>query len=300
MKERMLELLNCKNITIIGHDVYDVDSVISGILLSNLLKFLNIDNRFVILHKIVEDDTFNMIKEIFGINLYDYFKETEDESRNLILVDHYETKHLGNVILCIDHHPTITKVNYPYYLCKKSCSTSYLIYELMQEFGYVISSQEAKMIVFSMMTDTVAFRNEKTVKSEIIVARNLVKEYSLDYNFLEKYSLCITDIKSMSVDEIIHYGMKEYIFNGNRVKSSYIQLLNLPNSEQIKIWIDAIYKIVENDKLAMWVFIIYDLKCNDTYEYHIVPNDIYKYRLSLDKILSRGVNIMPRIEKMFN
>lgn len=300
MKEKLLELLNGKNITIIGHDIYDIDSIISGILLSNLLKFLNIDNRFVILHKIVENDTFNMIKEIFNISLYNYFEDGEDKDRNLFLVDHYETKHLGDVIACIDHHPTSTKVNHPYYYCRRSCSTSYLIYELMQEFGYTITSEEAKMIVFSMMTDTVAFKNEKIVRDEIEIAKNLAKEYNLDYSFLEKYSLCITDIKNMSTDEVIHYGMKEYLFNGKHIKSSYVQLWDLPDRREIRIWIDTIRKIVEKENLAMWVFIIYDLKCSDTYEYHIVQGDIYKYILTMGKILSRGVNIMPRIEKMFD
>lgn len=298
MKERLLDLLNGKNITIISHDVYDVDSIMSGILLSNLLKFLNIDNQFVILQKIKEDDTFTMIKELFDISLYVFF-DIEDKFRNLFLVDHYETKHLGNVIACIDHHPTTTKIEYPYYYCRHSCSTSYLIYELMQEFGYEIDIEEAKMIIFSMMTDTVAFRSEKTVKSEIIVAKNLAKKYNIDYSFLEKYSLCITDINNMSLDEIVHYGIKEYLFNGKRVKSSYVQVWDLPNRKEIKVWLDTIGNLVEKENLAMWVFIIYDLKYNDTYEYHILKNNEYKYILTLDKILSRGTNIMPRIEKIF-
>ena len=298
MKERLLDLLNGKNITIISHDVYDVDSIMSGILLSNLLKFLNIDNQFVILQKIKEDDTFTMIKELFDISLYVFF-DIEDKFRNLFLVDHYETKHLGNVIACIDHHPTTTKIEYPYYYCRHSCSTSYLIYELMQEFGYEIDIEEAKMIIFSMMTDTVVFRSEKTVKSEIIVAKNLAKKYNIDYSFLEKYSLCITDINNMSLDEIVHYGLKEYLFNDKSVKSSYVQLWDLPNRKEIKIWLDTIGNLVEKENLAMWVFIIYDLKYNDTYEYHILKNNEYKYILTLDKILSRGTNIMPRIEKIF-
>ena len=43
----------------------------------------------------------------------------------------------------------------------------------MKEFDYNINREEAEMIVFSMMIDTVAFRSEKTVKKEVVFAKAL-------------------------------------------------------------------------------------------------------------------------------
>lgn len=47
----------------------------------------------------------------------------------------------------------------------------------------------------------------------------------------------------------------------------------------------------------MIVFIIFDTKYNTTYEYHITTNCTTS--VVYNKILSRGKDIMPKIEKMF-
>lgn len=297
MKEGLLEVLKGKNITIIGHDGYDVDSVSSVKLLSNLLDFLNISNDAFILEPIKENDTYKIIKETFDIDLHDFYCKYENEERYLFLVDHYETNHLGKVIACIDHHPNNKDLKYPYYYFSRSCSTSYLIYELMQECGYLIDAEEAKMIITSMMVDTVSFRSEKTIISEVAIAKKLAKRFNINYEFLEKYSLCLTQIQNLSIFDIVHYGLKEYCFNGNRVKSSYLQLWECPSKEIINVWLSAIKEIVLKENLAVWVFIIYDCKYSDTYEYYITKNEI-PMRVTYGKILSRGTNIIPRIEKI--
>ena len=126
-------------LTILGHDNIDVDSFISGVLLSNLLTFLKIDNEFIILEEVKEDETYEIVKELFGIDMKDYYSKGEDSTRKLFLEDHYKTVHSGEVVACIDHHPTSEKVEYPFYRSRVACSTSYMIYELMQEVGYQIS-----------------------------------------------------------------------------------------------------------------------------------------------------------------
>lgn len=82
---------------------------------------------------------------------------------------------------CIDHHPTSENMKYHFHRSRVACSTSYMIYELMQEVGYQVSTEEAKMIVASMMVDTVSFRSAKTVKEEAEKARELAKQYGFDY-----------------------------------------------------------------------------------------------------------------------
>ena len=173
-------------ITILGHDNIDVDSFISGVLLSNLLTFLNVDNEFIILEEVREDETYQIVKELFGIDMKDYYSKGEDSTRKLFLEDHYKTVHSGKVVACVDHHPTSEKVEYPFYSSRVACSTSYMIYELMQEAGYQISEKEAKMIVASMMVDTVSFRSAKTVKEEAEKAREIAMQYGFNYDKIEK------------------------------------------------------------------------------------------------------------------
>lgn len=299
--ENLKKALNTdETITILGHDNIDVDAFLSGILLSNLFNYLEIKNKFIILEEVKEGETYQIIKELFGIDMKEYYSEKEDSSRKLFLQDHYETIHEGKVIACIDHHPTSQKIEYPFYYSRLSCSTSYMVYELMKEAGYEISAKEAKMILVSMMIDTVSFRSAKTVEYETYIAKQIAEEHELDYEEIEKYCLCLTPIEEMSYEEIVNNGFKYYNYNGNKVKSSYVQLYSKLPQKILNILIDTIKELVEEENLQMWVFILFDCKENKTYEYRVKARaeecEVHKY----GGILSRGTNIMPKIEKLFN
>ena len=298
--EKLKNILKIKEkVTILGHDNVDVDAFISGILLSNLLNFLKIENEFLILEEVKEDETYQIVKEMFGIDMKKYYSEHEDKSRKLFLEDHYSTVHAGEVIACLDHHLTEDERvnNYPFYCSKISCSTSYMVYELMIEAGYKISKEEAKMILISMMIDTVSFRSGKTVESEVFEAKKLVKQYNLNFDELEKYCLCLTPIDTFSVEQIINNGYKYYNYYGKKVKSSYIQVCGNPEKSKIIDWIYNILGRLKSEKLDMWVFIVFECKNNITYEYRVTEKGVEK--ILTEGILSRGTNIMPKIEKLF-
>jgi len=229
----------------------------------------------------------------------EYYSGKEDSSRKLFLQDHYETIHEGKVVACIDHHPTSQKIEYPFYYSRRSCSTSYMVYEIMKEAGYEISDEESKMILVSMMIDTVSFRSAKTVEYETNIAYQIAEEYKLNYDEIEKYCLCLTPIEEMSYEEIVNNGFKYYNYNGNKVKSSYVQLYSKLPQRILYILIDIIKKLMEEENLQMWVFILFDCKENKTYEYRVKAGteecEMHKYA----GILSRGTNIMPEIERLF-
>lgn len=298
VKDLKEALSQYEKVSIIGHDNTDVDAFLSGILLSKLLEFLKIKNEFIILEEVKENETYKIIQELFGINMKEYVNEKEDTSRKLFIEDHYETRHSGEVVACIDHHPNDGEKKYPFLYSRIACSTSYMVYELMQEAGYKISNIEAKMIIASMMIDTVSFRSGKTVKKEVIEAKKLAEQYGINYEELEKYCLCLTPIDEYSVNEIINNGHKYYQYNGNKVKSSYIQIYGRIDRETIIRWISAIKYRMKLESIKMWVFIIFECKTEKTYEYQITKN---KVELIESKgILSRGTNIMPKIEKLFS
>ena len=203
---KLREVLNGKKVTILSHDNIDVDATLSGILLSRILNFLNVENEFCILEEVKEDDTYVIIKELFGIDMKTYQKECEDSARNLFLVDHYETRHDGKVIACIDHHPTSKSNYYGFKYVKNSCATAYLLYELMKLVNYPLTKEDVKIIVAAMLIDTVSFRSSKIVKEEVIEAKELAAKYEIDFALLEKYGLCLTQIEKMTDNEIISNG----------------------------------------------------------------------------------------------
>lgn len=297
-KESVLNLrrvLSGKDVTIIGHDNIDVDSFLSGILLSKFLDFINVKNEFCILEEVKEDDTYTIVKELFGIDMKAYQKAEESTARNLFLVDHYETVHDGKVLACIDHHPTSKQNDYKFKYVKNSCATAYLIYEMMQLVDYPLTKEEVKIIVAAMLIDTVSFKSSKTIKEEAAEAKELASKYEIDFNLLERYGLCLTEIAKMTDEEIISNGEKWYSYKRkNDVVSSYLQLYDLPTKELLEYWLNLLKEKLVKTSAEMIVFIIYDMKNDRTYEYQVTS---LKNKMILHpEILSRGKDIMPKVE----
>lgn len=294
--EMLVTTLKGKKVTIIGHDNIDVDAALSGILLSKLLDFLQIENEFCILEEVKEDDTYEIVKDLIGIDLKEY-QGKEEEHRNLFLVDHYETIHNGNVLGIIDHHPTKQQKNYNFMYVRNSCATAYMIYEIMKAMNFPISKKEAKMILVAMMVDTISFRSSKTIKEEVEQAKVLAKQYELDYDYWEKQGLCLTPIDKFDTQQIISNGQKWYNYAGNKVGSAYLQLYGMPNKEQIQEWLYNLKIKLKEIGSDMLVLVIFETKSSKTYEYQIM-NDCIKEIVS-EGILSRGKNIMPLIEERY-
>lgn len=294
---KLYNTLYGKKITILGHDNIDVDSTLSAILFSKLLTFLKIENEFLILEKVKEDDTYTIIKKLFDIDIKVYEKLEEESSRNLVLLDHYETVHKGNILACIDHHTTLKDINYPFKYVKSSCATAYLIYEIMILAGYVPTKQDISMMIMAMLIDTVSFRSSKAVERETIVAKNLAKEYGIDFDLLEKYGLGLTDISSMTDEQIISNGYKWYNFTRPKdVGSSYLQLYGMPSKDTLNHWLELIIQKRKRTDADILVFLLFDVKESKTYEYIFTKEGNIEMYLH-DGILSRGKDIMPKIEK---
>lgn len=295
--QKMKNSLPKQKITILGHDNIDVDAFLSGILLSKLLNFLKIDNEFVILEKVKENETYKIVKELFNIDMKKWEKVSEDGNRNLFLEDHFETTHLGKIVGCIDHHPTAKKIEYKYQYRRNSCASAYLIYEIMQHEGYELTKEDAKMVIVAMMVDTTSFRNSKTIYEEVEIAKKLAEKYSLEYEKLLKYCLCITPIENMEIKDIVENGKKHYNYAGTKVESAYIQVYGMPDENTINCWLEYLQESIAISNVKLKVFIIYETKTNKTIEYRVSSKKISI--TAHDGVLSRGKDIMPKIEKMF-
>lgn len=295
---KLLDVLYGKKITILGHDNIDVDSVLSALLTSKLLRFLGVENEFLILDEVKENDTYNILKELFGIDLKVYQRVDELEGRNLLLLDHYETSHKGKVIACIDHHPTTQKVEYDFMYVRDSCATAYLVYELMKMAHYTPLNKDIKMVVAAMLIDTVSFRSTKTIQSEADIAKELATRYKLDFELLERYGMSLTAIERLTDEEIISNGEKWYSYRRkNDVASSYLQLYGMPSCDILHHWMKLLSKKRLKTEADMIVFLIFDIKAQKTHEYRITVGRTEM--MCHDGILSRGKDIMPKVETNF-
>lgn len=286
-------------LTILGHDNIDFDAFVSGILLSKFCTFLGISNEFILLERPRKNDTSRLIRKILGMEVRKFYVgQVEDKNRKLILVDHYHTNHLGTVLACIDHHQTQQNITYPFYYSSISCSTAYIIYNMMKQRNYPFKTEEIEWVMASMVTDTSYFKNGKTVVTQVEELKQVGYRYHLDFTQMQSYGLGSTPIYRMPLKAVIENGAKEYHFFGKKVCSSYIQL----GMDEIYLFdfylnccLKKIAKQSKKENIFLWIFIIYDLKKDKTYQYWISKDKITQ--LEHNTILSRGTDIMPKIEE---
>lgn len=285
----MFNYLKGKEITILGHDNIDVDSCISGILLSKLLTFKNIKNKFIILDDKISKDTYDCLLKL-GYDLNNF--KSDLISNYVFLVDHHITVHSDNIVGCIDHHPTIQELNYDFYLNTKSSSCAKLIYDLMVKEQYPLAKEDILLTVYSIFMDTCSMTSSKLVLSDKDWAIAKINEFGFNYSEIEADGFCLTDLND-DIKNISTNGTKTYCYNNKTVKSSYIQV----NSDCTKLEdiFNYLSNIVKNNEIYLWVFLIIDFKNNKTYEYRIYEHKIIEE--IHDGILSRGSDIMPKIEK---
>lgn len=283
-----------KNITIVPHDNVDVDSIFSAILLSKLLSHFNIKNEIVIFDKKIDKDTSYFLNKV-NYSISKFLTYDEDENRLLFLVDHYETTHSGTVVGCIDHHFTTKDICYDIYLYKNSSSASYIIYNLLKGANIKITKEIILLVCYATLVDTCSFTSTKTNVKEKEEILQLLKSNSFNVKKMLEESLCLQDLTKMTSEEIIYNGAKSYTFNGHNVKSSYVQTNTLDISSDI---INKISNIVKEENLDMWVFIVFDMINKKTKVCKIMQDRIQTEEINL--ILSRGQDIMPKIEEQYN
>lgn len=292
-----LNKLNGKNIKIIGHDNLDVDSVISCLLMERLLMFKKIDAKFVVFDKNVDEDTLDVLGKL-GIDISQRVASFNEDEDKLFLIDHNETNRHGIVVGCIDHHPVINPKRYDIYFNEPSSSTAIHVYKIMCDNGYIFNECEIRMIIAATYVDTCSLKSEKTLKKDIVLMSKLSCEWSIDLNEYYIMGLMINDIKNDSIDRLAFYGEKKYCYDGRNVKSSYVQVLLyddfLERENEILEYI--LEDVKSNKKLYMRVFLVVCLESEVTVEYRIYKNSVDK--IEYNKILSRGKNVMPNIEKM--
>lgn len=278
---------NEKNIIILSHDNPDVDSIISGYLLSKYLNNIGILSEYVILDKRISKEV-NGICNKYNINPYDYIKEIDSDS-NIYLVDHHETNAKRNIVGIIDHHPTISIINAKEYLNKESSSTAMLIYNLDPK---IFDKEDILKVIVANLIDTNCFTSTKTVNKDKLWTIDMCNKYGFDYNKLLDECSCLTDVSN--INEAALNGEKTYHIDNYIIKSTYIQIKAIDKNK-----INGIIKILieetEKQKIDLWIFILHDMNKLESIIYYIKDG---KYKTEKNnRIVSRGNTIIPNIEK---
>lgn len=281
-------------IIILGHKNPDVDSIISGYLLSSYLRYKKFDVSYVIPDEEIDEETL----EILNICSVDtkVFSCGVSKSSKLILVDHHETKFKNEVIAVIDHHPTIKQFNYPVYINKLASSTTKHIYDIVSnECPEYITRRFVELVVIGMAVDTCSFRSSKSKPGDKEWVIEMCEKYDLNVENIMKIGDCITDTSDIYKASI--HGYKGYNYFGKSIGTSYIQVRDI-DENTLNLILNVLKNKVTDNSLRMWIFIVVDMLNSTSKVYKISNNKIDTEEY--DFIISRGSNIMPEVEKLMS
>lgn len=284
-------MIDNERIVILGHKNPDVDSIISGYLLTSYLRYKRYNVEYVIPDSKVDEEVVKILNN-FGINIENFSGNILKDDK-LILVDHYETVFNNEVIAVIDHHPTIREFNYPIYINRKYPSTTKLVYDLInKENSKYVSCRFIELVLVGLAVDTCSFRSSKSTKEDKEWFFAMCDKYELDKDFILSVGDCITDLTDLY--KASTHGYKSYNYFGKDISTSYIQVYDI-SEEELEAIINNIKDNLMKNSLRMWVFIYINLKELKSKVYKIEKNSIEV--LEYDFMVSRAVDIMPKIEK---
>lgn len=286
------KLKKYKKIIILGHDNIDVDSIISCILLNKLFAFKGINSEIKILDKKIDIQSFDICKKV-NIDAKKYLS-TLEENENVFLVDHHICNHKANIIGCIDHHLSKNILNYEYENIQKASSCSKMIYDIMEQENYPINKEIVEITLLATFVDTSSFRSTKSIKNDLLWAKEMCNKYNLNYDFFYLEGLALNNL-NVPIDILSTYGFKKYIFNNKVVYSSYLQVEKRKDIKNFEEIIKYIKNIFLKENIFIWVLLIHCFNEDRTLEY-----DIYKNKIKIinhKQITSRGTTIIPNLEK---
>ncbi|MGL4344344.1 MAG: DHH family phosphoesterase [Cellulosilyticaceae bacterium] len=287
-----LQRENIQEVTLLGHDQIDEDSCISSLLMCEILQRHGIVSRFKILDQTIPKQTQAVLHEL-GYGLEQFQVKSTSEEENLFLVDHHQTIHPGRVVGCIDHHPTQKQFDYFIYDNGLASACSKKIYNYMVQDGMTITKQHIRMVAYALVIDTFDFKSPRGKLEDKVWLEDVIKDTCLDYEQMVDYALKVTDL-SAPIEQVAMSSLKEYVFHGKKVMSTYI--LVKEESTQIQDIIVYLQHQVSRKKLAMWVFLVIDVIKSQTVEYRIFPKGYEK--IKHPKLSSRAQEIMPKIEQL--
>ena len=79
----------------------------------------------------------------------------------LVLCDHHRPEHAGEVVACVDHHPTDFPPDFPYTQIEAAGACALMVLRLFEEAGFTPGEHCTEMAVTALYLDTVALRSAK-------------------------------------------------------------------------------------------------------------------------------------------
>lgn len=290
--EKLRQLLAgaCGRIAVTGHDGADVDSVVSCVLVQRLLQRWQIPCRIALN---APDRQSRRVLAHFGIDAALLEGETNPEDC-LILVDHHQSARPGKVIACVDHHPTAYPPVYPYVQIENSGACAVMVLRLMQEAGVSVTPEEERMAIAALYLDTIALRSAKITKEEAAWGRSEADRLGLDVAWLEKEGMGLTDM-NLPAQALALLGKKRFTYGGRVVLSTYVQT-DAMTQDKLDAILAVLREAIAQEGADLWVFLVHDPRRGRSMQVNLAPDGSTE-RIDYDYLVSRGKDVMPRVER---
>ena len=278
-------------LVITGHDTPDVDALASCHLLWELCAWWGIEARIVLPTR--ADRQPRRVLPRFGLDPDAWRGEILPGDR-LALVDHHAPLHGGTVVACVDHHPTAQPLSYPFVLIEPSGACALTLLRLMRGAGMPDEDARTALVVTAVYLDTIALRSTKIPPQEAAWAREEAKRLGLDEAWLRGEGLRLQDM-SLPPQTLAQLGKKTYAFGEKRVVSTYVQT-DAMTQEKLNAILGAVRRAMREEGAALWVFLVHDPAAGRTTEFDVTPDGCARRR-DYDRLISRGRDVMPRVER---
>lgn len=212
-----------ESIKVFGHKNPDLDSIAASLAVAHLLnKQEDISYIPCILGELNKEARFVFNKFNLTIKLENINKIEDKES--VILVDHNEfsqsVQNIENakIKMVIDHHKidNFRTSEALEYICKPVGSTSTIVYNILNEEGFLDNFEVNILLLSGIISDTLLFKSPTTTSFDRESAEQLAKMLDLD---IETYGLELlkagADLSDLTSDELINIDSKEFDCNRN-------------------------------------------------------------------------------------
>ena len=280
-------------VVITGHDMPDCDSIISAVMLRELLSRLGVEIN--VKFGTCPDGVTERICRELGVLEAVGFDGFEDRDK-LVLIDHHVTFYKNEVIACIDHHTTPPKPNFALNLVQKASSCGRIIYD-MATAADISDDWMEKMAIYSVYLDTQSCLAPKFEKSDIPWLKEGIARLGIDEEDLVRKGFCLNSLEE-SANVLAMYAYKRYEFGGKVGASTCIQIDPAEAGWDDKIGeiVDFLKQKMADDGNLLWVLVVNMPE--------IVRSDLYFIReegveiVELDRLASRSRDVVPHMSKL--
>ena len=281
------------NIVVTGHDMPDHDSIISAIMLQELLSRLGVESS-VKFGTRPDDVTWRGLVELGldgGVS-FDGF----DESDVLVLVDHHVCFYKNHVLGCVDHHTTPPTPDFEFSLIVPTSSCGRMIFDMASACEIADDHME-RLAIYSVYLDTQSCRSPKFDKNDIPWLKGGIARLGIDEARLVKLGFCLCD-PCEELETLAMYAYKRYEFSGKIGASGCVQI----DVDEERKWDELMPSLIshiatkmQKEGIFLWALVVNKPEISRSDIYFILPGGQYK-AVRLDRLASRSRDVVPVVE----